>query len=210
MAKKFMSLVGGMAVIAGAATLFAHEGAKPEAAAEGTLMVDGKNYPLGDALGDETAGSEEEIIGVVLSGQAIPGEKLKEAREKEKDGNESDFKRPYIKLQFTKAGTLKFWSASAGNTSLGRRLGNATGELKLQDSRVSGKASQPNEKEEMFSAGFDVRFDVALLRTGESLPPTTTKKPGPAANVTQSVTGVFKGNGKEAKLAHVSAHWREP
>lgn len=25
-----------------------------------------------------------------------------------------------------------------------------------------------------------------------------------------SVTGVFKGNGKEAKLAYVSAHWREP
>ena len=30
------------------------------------------------------------------------------------------------------------------------------------------------------------------------------------ANVKPSVTGVFKGNGKEAKLAHVSAHWREP
>ena len=25
-----------------------------------------------------------------------------------------------------------------------------------------------------------------------------------------TVSGVFKGNGKEAKLAHVSAHWREP
>ena len=24
------------------------------------------------------------------------------------------------------------------------------------------------------------------------------------------MTGVFKGNGKEAKLVHVSAHWREP
>jgi hypothetical protein len=75
---------------------------------------------------------------------------------------------------------------------------------------VSGKASQPNETEEMFSAGFDVRFDVALLRAGESLPATVAKKPGPAANVKPSVTGLFKGNGKEAKLAHVSAHWREP
>ena len=36
------------------------------------------------------------------------------------------------------------------------------------------------------------------------------KKPGPAANVKPSVTGMFKGNGKEAKLAYVSAHWREP
>jgi hypothetical protein len=199
-----------MAVIAGAAMVFAQEGAKPAKAAEGTLMLQGKDYPLTHALGYKTTVNNEEVIAVVLSGQAISNEKLKEAREKEKDGDESDFKRPYIKLQFTKAGALKFWSASAGNTSLGRRVGNATGELKLQDGRVSGKASQPNETEEMFSSGFDVRFDVALLRAGESLPATVAKKPGPAANVKPSVTGVFKGNGKEAKLAQVSAHWREP
>src|SRR5206468_11191415 len=97
-----------------------------------------------------------------------------------------------------------------GGTQLSRGSGNATGELKLQDGRVSGKASQPNETEGMFPSGFDVHFDVALLRAGESLPATAAKKPGPAANVKPSVTGVFKGNGKEVKLAHVSAHWREP
>src|SRR6266581_237370 len=210
MIKKFMRLLTALALIAGAATLFAQEGAKPAKAAEGTLMLQGKNYPLTHALAYETTINEEEVIAVVLSGQAIPGEKLKAAIEKEKDGEYPDFKRPYIKLEFTKAGALKLWSASAGNTSLGSRLGNATGELKLQDGRVSGKASQPNETEEMFSSGFDVRFDVALLRAGESLPATVKKKPGPAANVKPSVTGVFKGNGKEAKIAHVSAHWREP
>src|SRR6266498_99668 len=209
MTKKFITLLAGMSVISGAATLFA-QGAKPAKAAEGTLMVDGKNYPLTHALAYETTITDEELIAVVLSGQPISSEKLKEAIEKEKDGQESNFKRPYIKLEFTKAGALKLWSASAGNTSLGSRLGNATGELKLQDGRVSGKASQPNETEKFFSAGFDVRFDVALLRAGESLPATVIKKPGPAANVKPSVTGVFKGNGKEAKLAHVSAHWREP
>ena len=82
--------------------------------------------------------------------------------------------------------------------------------MKVQDGRVSGKASQPTETEGMFPSGFDVRFDVALLRAGESLPATVKKKPGPAANVKPSVTGVFKGNGKDAKIAHVSAHWREP
>ncbi len=210
MIKKFMRLLTALALIAGAATLFAQQGAKPANAAEGTLMLQGKNYPLTHALAYETTVNEEEVIAVVLSGQAIPGEKLKEAKEKEKDGEEPDFKRPYIKLQFTKEGALKFWSASAGNTSLGRRLGNAKGELKLQDGRVRGEAKQPNETEEMFSAGFDVRFDVALLRAGESVPATVAKKPGPAANVKPSVTGMFKGNGKDAKLAYVSAHWREP
>src|SRR5947208_16201210 len=123
MAKKFKSLLAGLAVIGGAATLFAQEGAKP-AKGEGTLMLQDKNYPLTHALAYETTVNEEEVIAVVLSGQAIPGEKLKEAKEKEKekDGEEPDFKRPYIKLQFTKEGALKFWSASAGNTSLGRRL----------------------------------------------------------------------------------------
>ena len=210
MAKKFMRLFVALAVIGAGSPLFAEEGPKPAKAAEGTLMLQGKNYPLAHALAYETTVGEEQVIEVVLSGQAIPGEKIKEAREKEKNGDESDFTRPYLKLQFTKEGALKFWSARAGNTSLGRRLGNATGELKLQDGRVTGKASQPNETEATFSDGFDVRFDVALLRAGESLPATIAKKPGPSGNVKPSVTGVFKGNGKDAKLAYVSAHWREP
>src|SRR5437016_5607578 len=121
MAKKFMGLLAALTVVAGVATLFAREGAKPAKAAEGTLMLQGKNYPLTHALAYETTVNEEEVIAVVLSGQAIPGEKLKEAREKEKEGEEPDFKRPFLKLQFTKEGALKFWSASAGNTSLGRR-----------------------------------------------------------------------------------------
>jgi hypothetical protein len=210
MAKKFISLLAGMAVIGGAAILFAQEGAKPAKVAEGTLMVSGKRYPLTQALAYETTINEEELIAVILSGQPVSSETLKEAKEREREGQDSDFKRPYIKLEFTKAGAFKLWSAGAGNTSLGRRGGNATGELKLQDGRVSGKASQPNETEGMFPAGFDIRFDVALLRAGESLPAAVIKKPGPAANVKPSVTGVFKGNSKEAKLTQVSAHWREP
>src|SRR5262249_26647571 len=100
------------------------------------------------------------------------------------------------------------WGAGAGGTSLSRHRGDATGEIKLQDGHAIGKASQPNETEGMFPSGLNVRFDVPLLRAGESLPPS--KKPGPAADVKPTVTGVFKGNGKDAKLGYVSAHWREP
>ena len=32
----------------------------------------------------------------------------------------------------------------------------------------------------------------------------------PRASPRPAVSGVFKGNGKEAKLAYLSAHWREP
>jgi hypothetical protein len=208
MAKKFMNLLAAT-IICGLATLFAQEPGTAKTG-EGTLMVEKKNYPLSHALAYETTINDAEVIAVVLSGQPISSEQLTKAKEREKDGNDSDFKRPHLKLEFTKAGDLKLWSAGAGNTSLGRRSGNATGKLTLQNGRVSGKASQPNETEGMFPSGFDVRFDVPLLAAGESLPATVIKKPGPAANVKPTVTGVFKGNRKEAKLAYVSAQWREP
>jgi hypothetical protein len=113
-------------------------------------------------------------------------------------------------LVFKKTGELKHWSAAAGGTMLGRGSGKATGELKIKDGRVSGKAGQPLDSEGMFPSAFDVRFDAALLKASDSLPPTVVKKPGPAANVKPTVTGVFKGNGKDAKLEYVSARWGEP
>jgi hypothetical protein len=207
MTKKFMCLITIVSAM-GAMTVFAQEGTNK--AGEGTLMLDKKNYPLKHAIAYETTIDNEPAIAVVLSGQAVSSEKLKEARETEKGGNDPDFKRPFLRLVFTNTGAFKHWSAAAGGTMLGRRSGSATGELKLQEGRVIGKASQPNETDSMFPNGFDAHFDVALLKAGDSLPASTTKKPGPAANVKPSVTGIFKGNGKEAKLAYVSAHWREP
>jgi hypothetical protein len=173
-------------------------------------MLEKKTYPLKHVLAYETTIDNEQAIVVVLSGQTVAGEKLKETKEAEKQGGDGDFNRPYLKLVFKPTGELKYWTAGAGGTMLGRRSGSATGELKLQDRRVIGKANQANETDGMFPSGFDAHFDVALLKAGDSLPVSSAKKPGPAANVKPSVSGVFKGNGKEAKLAYVSAHWREP
>jgi hypothetical protein len=208
MTNKFITFLVVMTAIGGSATIFAQGGAKPASAGEGTVMIKGKTYPLKSAAAYETTVDGEEGIAVVLSGPTISNEKINEARKVEKKGDSADFRKPYIKLEFTKAGEFKGWGAGAGDVSLGRRRGDATGEIKVQDGRAVGKASQPNETEGMFPSGLDVRFDVPLLRAGESLPPS--KKPGPAANVKPTVTGVFKGNGKDAKLAYMSAHWREP
>ena len=92
MTTKLIGLVAGIAVIGGLATLFAQDGGKPAKAAEGTLMVDGKKYPLTHALTYETTINEEELIAVVLSGQAISSEELKEAKEKEKDEDKDEKK----------------------------------------------------------------------------------------------------------------------
>lgn len=145
-----------------------------------------------------------------MTGQAVSREKLNETRDSEKEGGDPDFTRPFLKLVFTKTGELKSWSAGAGSAMRGRHSSEATGELKLQNGRVSGKASQPMESKGMLPAGFDVHFDGPLLKAGESPAASTAKKGGPAANVKPTVTGVFKGNGKDAKLAYVSAHWGEP
>jgi hypothetical protein len=207
MAKRLICLVAS-ALIGASTTSFAQSSAKPANVGEGTLTIKGKNYSLKNAAAYETTIDGEEGIAVVLSGSTISNEKLNAARKSEKAGDMPDFRKPCVKLEFTKAGEFKGWCASAGDTSLGRRRGDATGEIKVQDGRAIGKANQPNETEGMFPSGLDVRFDVALLRAGESLPPS--KKPGPAANVKPTVTGEFKGNGKDAKLGYVSAHWREP
>lgn len=178
--------------------------------AEGTLMLQSKSYPLTKAVAFETAIDNEDAITVVLSRKAVAGEKVKEARENDKQGGDTDFGKPFLKLVFKKTGEFKYWSAAAGGTMIGRHSATGTGELKVQDGRAIGKVSQPTEAESMFPSSFDVHFDVPLLKAGDTPPATVVKKPGPAANVPATVSGVFKGNGKDAKLAHVSARWGEP
>ena len=208
MTKKFICLVAIVSAM-GAVTLFAQEGTtKP---AVGTLMLEKKTYPLKNALAYETTIDNEQAIAVVLSGPAISSEKLKEAKKSEKGGNDPDFNRPFVKLEFTNAGAFKRWSASAAATMLGRRSGSATGELKLQDGRVIGKASQPNRDRRDVSFRLRCAFRCGAAQGGRIASGLDREESrGPAANVKPTVTGVFKGNGKDAKLTSVSAHWREP
>ena len=61
-----------------ALTLSAQGGATK--AGEGTLMLEKKTYSLKHGLAYETTIDNEAAIAVVLSGKAVAGEKLKEAR----------------------------------------------------------------------------------------------------------------------------------
>jgi hypothetical protein len=205
MTKRFICLL-----IAASAVPFVPLVAQEGTNGAGTLTLNGKTYTLKRALAYETTIDDEDAIAVVLSSQPVTSEMLTEAREREKDGGDPDFRRPFLRLLFKKTGELKYWSASAGGTTLGRRSGEATGGLKAESGRVKGKASQPTESEGMFPSGFDARFDAALLKAGQSLPASTAKKYGPAAKVKPTVSGIFRGNGKEANLSCVSARWVEP
>ena len=206
MINKFIRLLTVMIVL-DAVTLFAQQGAtKP---GEGTLTLSKKTFQLAHAVAYESATGEKEDLTVVLSAQPVSNEKLKKALATEKEGGFAEFPSPYLKLVFKKTGELKNWSAIGGGTTIGGSR-DGTGELKLQDGRVAGKASAAVEPDALIRKGFDVRFDVALLKNVEELPVSTAKKYGPAANVKPSVTGDFKGNGKDAHLAYVSARWGEP
>ena len=206
MTKRFICLLTAIVTLH-APMLFAQEGTtKP---AEGTLKLSKKSYTLAHGVAYESASDGEETIAVVLSAQPISGEKLKKALATEKEGESGEFPKPFLKLVFNKKGELKRWNAVGGGTTVSGSS-DGTGELKLQEGRVVGKASAAVEPDALIPRGFDVRFNVTMLKAGEELPAATAKRYGPAANVKPSVTGVFKGNGKEAKLAYVSAHWREP
>ena len=189
------------------AAVLAQTGAAP---VEGTLNLSNKAYSLKHALAYETTIDNEAAIAVVLTAQAITSDGLKEARDAEKQGGTPDFRKPFLRLVFKPSGTVKHWSAAAGGTMIGRRSNTATGELKVENGRAAGRATVVNDPQGMFPTSFDVRFEAPLLKASDALPESTAKRGGPAANVAPSVTGVFKGNGKEVKLAYVSARWREP
>ena len=180
MINKFITVLVVMAVIAGSATVFGQKGMNSANVSEGTLMLKGKEYLLKNAVAYETAVDGEEGSAVVVSGPAVSSEKLKEAMEAEKDSGFADFKRPFLKLDFAKAGQLKFWSTAAGGTSIGRRsAGKAAGELKLQDGRVSGKASQPRDTEGMFPTAFDVLLMWRCFVPGNRCRPPSKKSRAP-------------------------------
>ena len=91
MIKKFIGLLAAVAAVS-AATLFAQEGATKAPA--WTLTLQNKTYPLKQALAYETTIDDEAAIALILSGQKVTSDKLKEARESEKEGNDGDFDRP--------------------------------------------------------------------------------------------------------------------
>ena len=98
MTKRFICLLIAMSIMR-AASLFAQGGA---AAPMGTLMLEKKTYALKHALAYETTIDDEGMIAVVLSSQAVSGRSSKEVRDAEKEGNDGDFNRPFLKLVFKK------------------------------------------------------------------------------------------------------------
>lgn len=185
-----------------------------EKPAEGSLTLVKKTWQLSQGVAYEFPVQGEDGVVVILSNQPITAQKLKEGRAAEAKGEFPGFKKPYLRIEFTKKGELKQWNGTDNNTSVSGVPGEgATGELKIENGRAIGKISHPMDSSQMIPRSVDVKFNVALFKANEELPASAAdarKTGGPAANVKPTVTGTFTGNGKEAKLNYVSARWTEP
>src|SRR4051794_34331876 len=136
---------------------------------EGSMTLSKKTYQLKNAVAYESATGGEPDLTVVLTSAPVSNEKLKKAFAAEKKGELAEFPSPYLKMVFKTTGELKNFSAVGGGTTVGGSS-DGTGELKVENGRVVGKANAPLDPSTMIPKGFDVRFDVALHKPGEELP----------------------------------------
>lgn len=192
-----------------AVTIFAQD--KP---VQGTMTLNKKTWQLSQGLAYEGKENGEEVNIVIVSNQPITAKKLKEGRSKEAHGAAPGFNPTYLRLAFKKSGELIQWNGVDPNTSVsGVTDEGCKTELKLENGRAIGSATQPLNPSDMIPRALDLKFNVPMMKANEELPASAEpekKRGGPAANVKPTVSGTFMGNGKEGKLSYVSARWTEP
>jgi hypothetical protein len=171
--------------------------AKPVA---GSLMMAGKTYKLAHVVAYETKVSDEPETAVIASDRPISVETIKKSL-KENDGSDDGLflTQPHVRVLFDKAGEPTSVSAWAANFSTSTSGSGLTGALKVDGGRATGKAKLEKSGEGDFVRSFEFEFSVGMLGTSAEQAP----QAAPLAKL--GVSGKFVGNGKEAKLAFVSA-----
>ncbi len=166
----------------------------------GKLSVGGKEYSLRHFVAYEALDGDDKIVAVLASDRPFNVAEIK-ANLKENDGDDDDLSlaQLHVRVRFDKDGkptgsSLKTRTLSSSTS--GDRL---TGELKAADGRAIGKAKLALEGDGDFASSFEFEFRVGILGTAAE----EAQKADPLAKL--GVTGDFKGNGKNAKIAFVSA-----
>lgn len=177
---------------------------KPTAEAKpvngGTLAM-AKTYQLKHLVAYELKIDDEPQIVVLASDRPLPLASLKEALTASKgEDDKLSLRQPHVKLAFKPNGEA---TQLSGASDSGTFFGKFDGGLKLVNGRVVGAASVVTEPGP-FKRDLDLKFDVPLF---DPAAPLVVQNSPPQK---LGVSGVFKGNGKEAKLAYVSARRGEP
>jgi hypothetical protein len=172
---------------------------------EGTFLIGNHTYQAKQVVAYESKldGEDEEAsIVIFVSDRKIPIAEIK-AKLAEDDGEDRSLfiSQPHIRFVFKKTGEPTQCSAWADNSSFQTSGETLSGNLKLEDGKVAGEGKLAEDPDSQFKRSAEIKFNLAL-----GLDNAPKKKPSnPGAPVKPSVTGTFKGNGKDSKLAFISA-----
>ena len=170
----------------------------------GALWLGERVIPLVHIVAYETKVDDEALIAVIASDRKISLEAIRTALKEGKGSDENlSLNQPYLKLVFQKSGEAVQCVGSANGTFF--TTGSQSSQFAIHDGKAQGHAELEVQGEGNLTRSFEIKFDVPI---GLNAPPqATVKRTGP---VKPSVSGTFKGNGKDAKLAYVTARRGEP
>jgi len=171
-----------------------------EMAPAGKLVVAGKEYALKHLVAYETGDEDEKMVSVIASDRPFNVAEIKASlKENDGDDDELSLEQTHVRVRFDKEGKPDSASVKTRNISSSTNSSKLTGELKVDAGRATGKVSLPLQGEGQFALSFELAFSVGLLGSSAE----EAQKADPLAKL--GVGGTFKGNGKEAKIAFVSA-----
>jgi len=180
--------------------------ARPESKPiEGTLTFGKRVYKLTYAVAYETNRGNETYISVLASDRKILFDQVQASMKRNAGSDEEvSLNQPFVVIMFRKSGEAVRCRANDEGSGISRSGGLPDCKLKFENGRASGEAKLAPGKDATVNSAFDFQWDLALDA------PATSKPPKPAGPVKPSVSGTFKGNGKPAKLAFISARPGEP
>jgi len=168
--------------------------------AAGKLMMAGKEFALTHFVAYKTKDGDDEAIAVIASDRPFNVTEIKAAL-KENDGEDKNYfpSQTYVRVKFDKDGKAVDTTYKSSSFSGSTNSDALSGELKVEGDRAVGKTKLATSGKDQFVISFEFEFNVGLIGTAAE----EAQKANPLFKL--GVAGKFKGNGKDAKIAFVSA-----
>jgi hypothetical protein len=179
--------------------------AADERPVSGTVELSESKFTLSHVVAYPLKYSDEPATAVIVSDRFFDVAKIKDGLAKSKNGTDEEvsLRQPHVKIVFDAEGKpLAYYGYASGFTTNGTG-GKITAELKRDGDKISGSAKKEPDDQGRFRTNFDFKFSTGLIGTTTE----AEQKAAPLAKL--GVSGKFQGNGKEAKLAFISAYPRE-
>lgn len=168
--------------------------------AAGKLMMAGKEFALTHFVAYKTKDGDDDVIAVMASDRPFNVTEIKNSL-KENDGEDKNYfpSQTYVRVKFDKDGKAVDTTYKSSSFSGSTNSDSLSGEAKVAEGRAIGKTKLATSGKGQFVISFEFEFNVGLIGTAAE----EAQKSNPLFKL--GVTGTFKGNGKDAKIAFVSA-----